>query len=66
VLLHSLHQDISKLKAIPLLVPSERVRQRALDAGINIVINAGGADEMSVIKSLNAIAPVIKPAPQQR
>jgi uroporphyrinogen-III synthase len=66
VLLHSLHQDISKLKTIPLLVPSERVRQRALDAGISIVINAGGADETSVIKSLNAIAPVIKTTPQQR
>lgn len=61
VLLHSLHQDISALETIPLIVPSERVRQRALDAGLNIVINAGGADELSVIKSLRAIAPVIKP-----
>ncbi|MDO8907070.1 MAG: uroporphyrinogen-III synthase [Pseudohongiella sp.] len=61
VLLHSLHQDTAELRIIPLIVPSERVRQRALDAGLNIVINAGGADEASVIKSLRAIAPVIKP-----
>lgn len=61
VLLHSLHQDISELDTIPLIVPSERVRQRALDAGLNIVINAGGADESAVIKSLRTIAPMIKP-----
>lgn len=60
VLLHSLHQDATELKTIPVLVPSERVRQRALDAGLNMVINAGGADELSVIKSLRAIAPEIK------
>lgn len=61
VLLHSLHQDASELSTIPLIVPSERVRQRALDAGLTIVINAGGADELSVIKCLRAVAPVIKP-----
>lgn len=61
VLLHSLHHDTSELKTIPLITPSERVRQRALDAGLNIVINAGGADEVSVIRSLQAIAPVLKP-----
>ncbi|MDO9476043.1 MAG: uroporphyrinogen-III synthase [Pseudohongiella sp.] len=61
VLLHLMHQDASVLKTIPVIVPSERVRQRALDAGINVVINAGGADEISVVKSLKAIAPVIKP-----
>jgi uroporphyrinogen-III synthase len=61
VLLHSLHQDVSQLDNIPLIVPSERVRQQALDAGLTIVINAGGADEMSVIRSLRAIAPTIKP-----
>ena len=66
VLLHSLRQDVEKLTTIPLIVPSERVRQRALDAGISIVINAGGADETSVIKGLSAIAPVITPTPQQR
>lgn len=66
VLLHLLHQDVAKLTTIPLIVPSERVRQRALDAGIHIVINAGGADESSVIKSLKAVAPVIKPTLQQR
>lgn len=60
VLFHSLHQDMSVLKTIPLITPSERVRQRALDAGVNIVINAGGADDMSVIKSLQAIAPVTR------
>jgi uroporphyrinogen-III synthase len=61
VLLHSLHQDVSQLDNIPLIVPSERVRQQALDAGLTLVINAGGADEMSVIRSLRAIAPTIKP-----
>jgi uroporphyrinogen-III synthase len=61
VLLHSLHQDVSQLDNIALIVPSERVRQQALDAGLTIVINAGGADEMSVIRSLRAIAPTIKP-----
>lgn len=61
VLLHSLHQDTAGLSTIPLITPSERVRQRALDAGLNIVINAGGADDASVIRSLQAVAPVIKP-----
>jgi uroporphyrinogen-III synthase len=61
VLLHSLHQDASLMNAIPVIVPSERVRQKALDAGLNIVINAGGADESSVIASLRAVAPVIRP-----
>lgn len=60
VLLHSLHQNTAELMTIPLIVPSERVRQRALDAGLNFVINAGGADELSVIRSLKTIAPVIK------
>ena len=63
VLLHSLHQNTAELQMIPLIVPSERVRQHALDAGLNFVINAGGADEQSVIRSLQAIAPVIKPKP---
>jgi uroporphyrinogen-III synthase len=61
VLLHSFQQDVAQLNNIPLIVPSERVRQHALDAGMKIVINAGGADEMSVIRSLRAIAPTVKP-----
>lgn len=61
VLLHALHQDASLMKTIPVIVPSERVRQKALDAGLNIVINAGGVDESSVIASLTVVAPVIRP-----
>lgn len=61
VLLHFLHQDASLMRTIPVIVPSERVRQRALDAGLNIVVNAGGMDEKAVVASLKAVAPVICP-----
>ena len=61
VLLHFLHQDASLMRTIPVIVPSERVRQKALDAGLNIVINAGGMDEKAVVASLKAVAPAIRP-----
>ncbi|HLT63729.1 MAG TPA: uroporphyrinogen-III synthase [Pseudohongiella sp.] len=61
VLLHSLHHDASLMRTIPVIVPSERVRQKALDAGLNIVVNAGGMDETAVIASLKAVASIIRP-----
>jgi uroporphyrinogen-III synthase len=45
---------------VPVIVPSGRVRQRALDAGLSRVINAGGADDMALLKSLGALAPEVR------
>lgn len=59
VLLHSLHHEVALLNNIPVIVPSERVRQAGLDAGLSIVVNADGADEASVLRSLQAIIPVL-------
>ena len=56
VLLHCSRHDSKSLQAVPVLVPSERVRQRALDCGLSVVINAGGADDDTI---LNALANVV-------
>jgi uroporphyrinogen-III synthase len=60
VLLHALHNNSQALQRIPVIVPSERVRQHGVDAGLNIVINAGGAADDAIIKSLLAIAPAVR------
>lgn len=60
VLLHSLHNNPAAMQTVPVIVPSERVRQRALDAGLSRVINAGGADDETVLQSLGALAPVMR------
>jgi uroporphyrinogen-III synthase len=60
VLLHSLHNNPAVMHSVPVIVPSERVRQRALDAGLSRVINAGGADDMALLKSLGALAPEVR------
>lgn len=56
VLLHAVHNNPEVLQTIPVIVPSERVRQRALDAGLSIVVNAGGAGDEAIIQSLKAVA----------
>lgn len=56
VLLHALHNNTQALAGIPVLVPSERVRQHGMDAGLCRVINAGGAADAVVINSLLAVA----------
>jgi uroporphyrinogen-III synthase len=43
---------ISLLRSPTLIVPSERVRQCALEAGYNRVLNAGGADDQTVFNAL--------------
>ncbi|ALO45115.1 uroporphyrinogen-III synthase [Pseudohongiella spirulinae] len=55
VLLHSLHHKLDVVQTIPLLVPSERVRQRALDAGLSRVITTGGASDEFILRSLNEL-----------
>jgi uroporphyrinogen-III synthase len=60
VLLHSLHNDPAPMRSVPVLVPSERVCQRALDAGLSRVINAGGADDKTLLNSLGDIAPTMR------
>lgn len=56
VLLHFLQNDPSAIKSTPVVVPSERIRQYALDAGLVRVINAGGADDETVLEALATIA----------
>lgn len=56
VLLHFLQNDPSAIKLTPVVVPSERIRQYALDAGLVRVINAGGADDETVLQALASIA----------
>jgi uroporphyrinogen-III synthase len=56
VLLHALHQNPQALQTIPVLVPSERVRQLGLAAGLSRVINAGGVADEAIIHSLLAVA----------
>lgn len=55
VLLHCSRHNAESLRVIPVLVPSERVRQRALDCGLNVVINAGGADDQTILDSLEKV-----------
>ena len=56
VLLHFLQNDPTAITSIPVIVPSERIRQYALDAGLVRVINAGGADDKTVLEALATIA----------
>lgn len=44
------------VRLIPLLVPSERVRVQAIQAGFAFVVNAKGADVVSVIEALAVLA----------
>lgn len=53
VLLHSLHHKLDTVQTIPVLVPSERVRQRALEAGLSRVITTDGASDEHILRSLN-------------
>lgn len=52
VLLHFLQNDPSAIQSMPMIVPSERIRQYALDGGLVRVINAGGADDQTVLQAL--------------
>jgi uroporphyrinogen-III synthase len=54
VLLHLL-TDSTVIKSLPLLVPSERVAQQAREAGFIHILNAGGADDRSMISALCAL-----------
>lgn len=56
VLLHFLQNEPTVITSIPVLVPSERIRQYALDAGLVRVINAGGADDETLLQVLATIA----------
>lgn len=56
VLLHFLQNDPSAITSTPVVVPSERIRQYALNAGLVRVINAGGADDETVLEALATIA----------
>ncbi|MEX0740034.1 MAG: uroporphyrinogen-III synthase [Pseudohongiella sp.] len=56
VLLHALHNDTSAIASIPVLVPSERIRQYALSVGLTRVSNAGAADDETVLEALAGIA----------
>lgn len=60
VLINSLHEEVAVLKTVPVLVPSARVRQRALDAGLSNVINAGGADDETVLRALAELAVTLR------
>lgn len=55
VLLHCARQNLETLRDVPVLVPSERVRQHALDAGLGVVINAGGADDETILDVLGKV-----------
>ncbi|MGM0632403.1 MAG: uroporphyrinogen-III synthase [Pseudomonadota bacterium] len=44
-----------RLQAIPLLVPSERVADYAVQAGFRTVINAGGAGDAAVVRALSSL-----------
>ena len=46
---------ISLLRQLPVIVPSQRVRELALAAGIKEVIDAGGADDATVVRALAQI-----------
>lgn len=56
VLMHFLQNDPSAIVSVPVIVPSERIRQYALDTGLVRVINAGGADDETVLKALATVA----------
>jgi len=43
---------LSLLRQLPVIVPSQRVRELALAAGIKQVIDAGGADDGTVVRAL--------------
>lgn len=43
---------LSLLRQLPVIVPSQRVRELALTAGIKQVIDAGGADDETVVRAL--------------
>ncbi|MBC52239.1 MAG: uroporphyrinogen-III synthase [Gammaproteobacteria bacterium] len=58
VMLHFLQNNPAAVASIPVIVPSERIRQYALDAGLVRVINAGGADDETVLEALaGTVAP---------
>lgn len=48
--------NIERATLIPLVVPSQRVAARAREAGFTDVVNAGGADDESMLTALGAIA----------
>lgn len=50
--------DIGKewVHQVPLLVPSERIREKALAAGFNLVVNTRGADDESILSGLSSIS----------
>lgn len=56
VLLHFLQNDASAIRSVPMIVPSERIRKYALGGGLVRVINAGGADDETVLKALATLA----------
>jgi len=60
VLLHFVHNDPAVLGSIPVIVPSARVRDRALQAGFSSVIDAGGASDAVILESLGDIANAVR------
>ncbi|OFE12934.1 hypothetical protein PHACT_07095 [Pseudohongiella acticola] len=56
VLLHFLQNDPTTITSIPVIVPSERIRQHAINAGVVRVINAGGANDETVLEALATVA----------
>ena len=55
VLLQFLHDDVAAMKDAVVIVPSERIRQLALDAGLPRVVNAAGADDETLVQVLTAL-----------
>ncbi len=59
-LLLLLGDNKSQVCLVPLLVPSERVKQWALEAGFETVINSNGAADQAIMQSLKSLGPVNK------
>lgn len=55
VMLQFLHGDVAAMKDAVVIVPSERVRQLALEAGLSKVVNAAGADDETLVQVLSAL-----------
>ena len=56
VLLHVLQNDPTAIALIPVVVPSQRIRQYALDAGLTRVVNADAVNDETIVEALAAVA----------
>jgi|SRR5690554_4117475 len=56
VMLQLLGGDVSTMTHVVVIVPSERIRQLALEAGLVKVVNAGGADDDTTLAVLTTLA----------